>query len=54
MMLPGHNFGVFSPMIMNLATGMKIDVFYAMVTKTFVALLLLRNDDVITCIFANV
>ena len=51
---PGHhNFVVIAPMIMKFGTGIKIDVFYKIVTKRFVMSLLLRNYDVITCIFAN-
>ena len=38
---------------MNFGTSIKLDVFYAMVTKKFVTLLLLRNYGVVTCIFAN-
>ena len=43
-----HNFVVIYPMIMKLGTGIKLDVFYIMVTKTLVTFLLLRNYDVIT------
>ena len=46
-----HNFVVIGPMIMKFGTCIKLDVFY---TKTFVTSLLLRNYDVITCIFADV
>ena len=49
---PHHNFVVVAPMIMKFGTGIKFDVFYTMVTKTFVRLLLLRNYDVITYILA--
>ena len=52
MRAPHHNF-VVAPMIMKFGTGMKLDVFYTMLTKGFVTSLLLRNDDVITCILAN-
>ena len=48
-----HNFTVIAPMIMKFGTGIKPDVFYTMVTKQFVKLLLLRNYDVITCILAD-
>ena len=40
-------------MIMKFGTGIKLDVFYTMVTKKFVISLLLRNYDVITCILAD-
>ena len=48
-----HNFVVIVPMIMKFGTGIKLDVFYTMVTKKFVTSLLLRNYDVITCILAD-
>ena len=50
---PHHNFVVIAPMIMKFGTGVKLDVFYTMVTKKFVMSLLLRQYDVITCILAN-
>ena len=50
---PHHNFVVIAPMIMKFGTGVKLDVFYTMVTKTIVTSLLLRHYDVITCISAN-
>ena len=31
---PHHNFVVIAPMIMKFGTGVKLDVFYTMVTKT--------------------
>ena len=31
---PNHNFVVIAPMIMKFGTGIKLDVFYAMVTKS--------------------
>ena len=34
---------VIAPMLMEFSTGMKIDVFYTMVTKKFVSSLPLRN-----------
>ena len=37
-------------MIMNIGTDVKLDVFYTTVTKKYVTSLLLRNNDVITCI----
>ena len=51
MRAPHHNFVVIAPMIMKFGTGVKLDVFYTMVTKTFVTSLLLRHYDVITCVW---
>ena len=51
--VPMRNFVVIAPMIVKFGTGIKLDVFYIMVTKTFVTSLLLRNYDVITCILAD-
>ena len=48
-----HNFVVIASMIMKFGTGVKLDVFYTMVTKKFVTSLLLRHYDVITCILAD-
>ena len=48
---PHHNFVVIAAMIMK--SDVKLDVFYTMVTKTFVTPLLLRHYDVITFILAN-
>ena len=53
MKVPHHNFVVIAPMIMKFGTGVKLDVFYTMVAKTFVMSLLLRHYDVITCILAS-
>ena len=50
MRAPHNNFVVIAPMIMKFGTGVKLDVFYTMVTKTFVTSLPLRHYDVITCI----
>ena len=50
---PHHNFVVIAPMIMKFGTGVNLDVFYTMVTKTFVTSLLLRNYGVIICILAD-
>ena len=50
---PHHNFVVIAPMIIKFGTGVKLDVFYIMVTKKFVTSLILRHYDVITCILAN-
>ena len=47
------SFVVIAPMIMKFGTGIKLDVFYTMVTKKFVTPLLLRNYDVMTCILAD-
>ena len=35
MRAPHHNFAVVAPMITKFGTGIKLDVFYTMVTKTF-------------------
>ena len=48
-----HHFVVIAPMIMKFGTSINHDVFYTMVTKTFVMSLLLRNYDIITCILAD-
>ena len=48
-----HNFVVIAPMITKFSTGIKLDVFYTMVIRQFVASLILRNYDVITCILAT-
>ena len=53
MKAPFHNFVVIAPMIMKFGTDVKLDVFYTMVTKNFVTLLLLRHYGVITCILAD-
>ena len=48
MRVPHQNFAVIAPMIMKFGTGVKLDVFYTVVTKNFVTSLLLRHYDVIT------
>ena len=53
MRAPQHNFVVIAPMIMKFGTGVKLDVFYTMVTKIFVKSLLLRHYAVITCILVD-
>ena len=53
MRTPHHNFVVTAPMIMKFGTGIKLDVFYTMVTKKFVMSLLLHKYDVITSILAE-
>ena len=57
MRAPHHKFVVIAPiiapMIMKFGTGVKLDIFYTMVTKEFVTSLLLRHYDVITCILAD-
>ena len=53
-MAPHHNFVVFALMIMKFGKGMKLDVFYTVITKKFVTPLLLCHYDVITCILADV
>ena len=49
---PNHDF-VIAPMIMKFGTYIKLDVFYAIVTKKVVTLPLLRNYDIITSILAD-
>ena len=51
---PHHSFVGVAPMIMKFGKGIKLDVFYTVVTKRFVTSLLLGNYDVITCILAHV
>ena len=51
--VPHHKFVVIAPMIMKFGRGIKLDVFYRMVSKKFVMSLLLCNYDVITCILAD-
>ena len=53
MRAPHHNIVVVAPMIMKFGTGVKLDVFYKMLTKKSVTSLLLRHYDVITCILAD-
>ena len=53
MRAPHHNFVVIALMIMKFGTGIKSDVFYTVVVKTFVTSLLLPNYDVITCILVD-
>ena len=48
-----HNFVVVAPVIITFGTGMQLDVFHTVLTKTFVTSLLLRNYGVITCILAD-
>ena len=50
---PHHNFVVVAPIIMKFDTGVKLDVFYTMATKTFVTSILSCHSDVITCILAD-
>ena len=50
---PHHNFVVIAPIIMKFGTGIKLDVFYTVVTEKLVVSLLLRNYDVITSISAD-
>ena len=51
---PHHDFVVIAPKIMKFGTSInKLDVFYTVETKEFVASLLLRNYDVIIFILAN-
>ena len=48
-----HKFVVIAPMMMKFCRGIKLDVFYMMVSKMFVTSLLLCHYDVITCILAD-
>ena len=50
---PHTKFVIIALMIMKFGTGIKLDVFYTMVTKKFVTSLLLFNYDVINCILAD-
>ena len=50
---PHHNFVVIAPIIMKFGRGVKLDVFYTMVTKKSVTSLLLRHYDVLTCILVD-
>ena len=52
--LSNHNFVVIGRMIIKFGTDIKTDVFYTMVTKSFVTSLLLRNYDVLTCILVDI
>ena len=47
MRAPHHNFVVIAPMIVKFGTVVKLDVFYTVVTKTFVTSLLSRHYDII-------
>ena len=49
---PHHKFVVIA-LIIKFGRGIKLDVFYTMVSKKFVTSLLLRNYDIITCILAD-
>ena len=53
MSAPNHNFVLIALMIMKFGTGIKIDVFYTIVAKTFLTSLLLRKYDVIACILVD-
>ena len=53
MRAPHDNFVVIALIIMKFGTGVNLDVFYTMVTKTFVTSLGLRHYDVISCILAD-
>ena len=49
--VPHHKFVVIASMIMKFGRGIKLDVFYTLVSKKFVTSLLLRNYDIIICNF---
>ena len=51
--VPHHKFVLIAPMIIKFGRGIKLDVFYTLVSKKFVTSLLLHNYDVITCILAD-
>ena len=53
MRAPHRNFVVIAPMIMKFGIDIRLDVFYTMVTNSFLTSLLLRNYEVITCILAD-
>ena len=48
MMAPHHNFVVMASTILKFGTGMKLDVFYTMVSKEFVMSLLLCSYDIMS------
>ena len=48
-----HKFVVIAPLIMKFGIGIKLDIFYTLISKKFVTSLLLRNYDIIICISAN-
>ena len=52
--MPHHKCVVIASLIMKFGRGIKLDVFYTLVSKKFVTSLLLRNYDVIICILASV
>ena len=52
MRAPYNNF-VIAPMILKFGTGVKLDVFYTVVTK-ICDMTIIRHYDVITCILADV
>ena len=54
MRVPHHNFVVIALTIMKFGKGIKVHVFYTLVTEKFETSLLLRNYDVITCILADI
>ena len=51
---PHYNFVVHALMIMKLCADLELGVFYTVVTKNFVTLLLLSKYDAITGIYADV
>ena len=53
MVRPGIDRYIIAPMIIKFGIGIKLDVFYTMVTNMFVTSLLLCNYDVTTCILAD-
>ena len=53
MMSPHHKFVVIVPDDHEICRGIKLDIFYTLMSKKFVTSLLLRKYDIITCILAN-
>ena len=53
MSAPNHTFVVIVLTIMKFGRGVKLDVFYTMVTKKFMTSLLVRLYDVIICILVE-
>ena len=49
---PHHNFAVIAPMIIKFDIGIKLDVYYTLVTKSC-DVTTLRNYDVMTCMLAD-
>ena len=50
---PHHNYVVMALMVLKFGTGIKLDILYTMVAKTFLTSVLLRNYDITTFILAD-